>query len=192
MGGIVMNTVIDIWADIEPPPAPPLQSVQLDPQSSALLVLDLQNGNCNTERRPRCVDSLTGIQEFISKARSKSMPVIYSLTSKATADDIRQEVVPLPEDPIVKSSVDKFYNTELEEILQKAGVTTVVLTGTAAEGAILHTAAGAALRGYNIVVPVDGYSSSSVYAEQYTAWHLVNAPGTKKRTTLTRMDLVSF
>lgn len=187
-----MKTVIDIWDGVAPPPAPQLQPVQLDPQCSALLVLDLQKGNCNSERRPRCLDSLTGIQEIISKARSHKMPIIYSLTSKATADDIREEVLPQPEEPIVKSSVDKFYHTELEEILENVGATTVVLIGTAAEGAVLHTAAGAALRGYDVVVPVDGVSSSNVYAEQYTAWHLVNAPGIKKRTTLTRMDLISF
>ena len=187
-----MNTVINKWDDIEPPPAPQLHPAEIDPKSSALLVLDLQDGNCNSERRPRCVDSLTGIRELISRARSKSMPVIYSLTSNATADDIRKEVLPLPGEPIVKSSVDKFYHTELGDILQKAGVTTVILIGTAAEGAILHTATGAALRGYNVVVPVDGFSSSNVYAEQYTAWHLVNAPGTKKRTTLTRMGIISF
>ena len=187
-----MKTVIDLWEEIEPPPAPTLQPVQLDPRSSALLVLDLQIGNCDSERRPRCVDSLAGIRAFISKARSHKMPVIYSLTSKATAHDIREEVFPQPDEPIVKSSVDKFYHTELEQILKKYNATTVVLIGTAAEGAVVHTAAGAALRGYNVVVPVDGFSSSSVYAEQYTAWHLVNAPGIKKRTTLTRMDLISL
>lgn len=187
-----MNTVIDIWDDIEPPPAPLLRPVQIDPKSCALLVLDLQNDNCNSERRPRCIACLMDIRGFISTARSKSMLVIFSLTSKATADDIRQEVIPLPGEPIVKSGVDKFYNTELEEILKKAGVKTVVLVGTAAEGAILHTATGATLRGYNVVVPIDGFSSSNIYAEQYTAWHLVNAPGTKKRSTLTRMDIISF
>ena len=187
-----MKTVIDIWDDVEPPPAPPLQPVQLDPQNSALLVLDLQKGNCNSERRPRCVDSLAGIQELIGNARAKGMPVIYSLTSKAAAEDIREEVLPQPEEPIVKSSVDKFHNTDLAEILENVGATTVVLIGTAAEGAVVHTAAGAALRGYDVVVPVDRISSSTVYAEQYTAWHLVNAPGIKKRTTLTRMDLISF
>jgi nicotinamidase-related amidase len=187
-----MKTVIDIWEDIEPPPAPTLQPVQLDPQSSALLVLDLQIGNCNSERRPRCVESLAGIQAFISRARSHKIPVIFSLTTKATAADIREEVLPQPEEPIVKSSVDKFYHTDLGELLKNAGAATVVLIGTAAEGAIVHTAAGAALRGYNVVVPVDGISSSNVYAEQYAAWHLVNAPGIKKRTTLTRMDLISF
>ena len=187
-----MKTVVDLWDDIEPPPAPSLQPVQLDPQSSALLVLDLQIGNCNSERRPRGVESLAGIIEFISRARSHKMPVIYSLTSKATAVDIREEVLPQPDEPIVKSSVDKFYHTELEEILKKCNATTVVLVGTAAEGAIVHNAAGAALRGVNAVVPVDGISSSSIYAEQYTAWHLVNAPGIKKRTILTRIDHISF
>jgi len=187
-----MNTVINIWNDVEPPPAPQIRPVEIDPKSSALLVLDIQNGNCNSERRPRCVDSLAGIQELIRRARSQSMPVVYSLTSKATADDIRKEVIPLPEEPIVKSGVDKFYGTELAEILQEAGVKTVVMVGTAAEGAILHTATGAALRGYNVAVPVDGFSSSNVYAEQYTAWHLANSPGTKKRMTLTRTNIISF
>lgn len=187
-----MNALLDIWDDVEAPPAPQLQPVGIDPKTSALLVLDLQNNNCNLERRPRCVDSLKGIQELIGRVRSENMLVVYSLTSKATTDDIRQEVLPLPGEPIVKSSVDKFFGTELAEILQEAGIETVILVGTAAEGAILHTAAGAALRGYNVVVPIDGFSSSNVYAEQYTAWHLVKAPGLKKRTTLTRMDLISF
>ena len=123
-----MKTVIDIWDDVAPPPAPPLQSVQLDPQSSALLVLDLQKGNCNSERRPRCVDSLAGIQEFLSNARAKGMPVIYSLTSKATAEDIREEVLPQHAEPIVKSSVDKFHDTELGAIIQKTGIVELVHT----------------------------------------------------------------
>jgi len=187
-----MKSVIDSWDAVEAPAAPPLQPVQLDPRTSALLVLDLQNGNCNSERMPRCVDTLAGIGEFIGRARSQKILIVYSLTSKATPADIRPEVVPLPEEPIVRSGVDKFYNTDLADILQQAGCQTVVMVGTAAEGAILHTAAGAALRGYNLVVPVDGLSSSNLYAEQYTAWHLVNAPGTKKRTTLSRMDSISF
>lgn len=187
-----MITILDIWEDVETPKAPQLRPVGIDPKTSALLVLDLQNGNCNLETRPRCVDSLRGIRELIGRARAKKMPVVYSLTSKATADDIRQEVLPLPGEPIVRSGVDKFFGTELSEILQKTGAETVILVGTAAEGAILNTATGAALRSYNVVVPVDGFSSSNVFAEQYTTWHLANSPGTKKRTTLTKMDVISF
>jgi hypothetical protein len=32
-------------------------------------------------------------------------------------------------------------------------------------------------------------SAREAYAEQYTAWHLANGPGTRRRTTLTSMDL---
>lgn len=156
------------------------------------MVLDIQNNNCSLGKRPRCVESLKGIRKLIDLARSKKVPVIYTLTSNATAEDIRREVFPLPEEKIVKSSVDKFYGTELAEILQNACVDTVIMVGTAAEGAILHTATGAALRGFGVVVPVDGFSSSQLYAEQYTAWHLANSPGTKNRMTLTRIDMISF
>lgn len=37
-------------------------------------------------------------------------------------------------------------------------------------------AAAVALRGYKVIVPVDGASSALPYREQYTAWHLANSP----------------
>ena len=187
-----MTPVTDIWDTVGPPPAPEIKSVVVNPRCCALLILDILNSNCNLERRPRCVESLAGIRKLLNNARSKKIPVVYSLISKATNSDIRQEVVPRHEEKIVKSSVDKFHGTKLAEILQTAKIETVIIVGTAAEGAILHTATGAALRGLNVVVPVDGFSSSDLYSEQYTAWHLVNSPGTKKRTTLTRINMISF
>ena len=93
---------------------------------------------------------------------------------------------------MVKSSVDKFYNTDLEEILRTRGVETVIVVGTSAHGAVLHTATGAALRGLRVVVPVDGLSAGEAYAEQYTCWHLANGPGTRRQAALTRMDMIAF
>lgn len=66
------------------------------------------------------------------------------------------------------------------------------MPGTTAEGAVIHTATGAAMRGFKVIVPVDGMSAGTLYAEQYTAWHLVNAPGSRKGTTLTKFDLIAF
>lgn len=63
--------------------------------------------------------------------------------------------------------------------------------GTAANGAVLGTAIGAAMRKLNIIVPVDGMSDK-LYSEQYVAWHLVNAPGRGRRTTLTQIDMIEF
>ena len=184
-------TIIDEWDDVIPPKAPDLKPVKVDPSATALLVLDIEQRTCDLERRPRCIDSVPKIKSLVTKARAKGMLVVYSLTSKGTKETILKEVAPLEGESVVKSSVDKFYGTELENILKENGIKTVILVGTAANGAVLGTAIGAAMRKLNIIVPVDGMSDNP-YSEQYVAWHLVNAPGTKPLTTLTQINMIEF
>jgi len=117
------------------------------------------------------------------------MPVIYSLTRTANSSDILNDVASLEGEPVVQSGVDKFFHTDLEKILTDKKVETVVLVGTAAHGAVLHTATGADLRSLQVIVPVDGMSASELYPEQYTTWHLANAPGIQKQMTITRVDM---
>lgn len=186
------DTIVDEWDAVKAPPAPELKAVTVDPTVTALLILDIQKQNCNAERRPRCVASVPGIQRLLNEARGKGMLVVYSLTRNASESDIREELAPLPEEHVVKSGVDKFFGTDLEKVLKAKGIQTVILTGTAAHGAVLHTATGAALRGFEVIVPVDGMSAGEPYAEQYTAWHLANGPGTRRQTALTRISLISF
>ena len=185
------GTIIDEWADIKAPKAPELKPVSVDPKVTALLVLDIEKLTCNSERRPRCIASVPKIKNLITKARAKGIPVIYSLTSRGTKETILKEVAPVNGESIVKSSVDKFYGTDLEKILEEKGIKTVIIVGTAANGAVLGTAIGAAMRKLNIIVPVDGMSDKP-YSEQYVAWHLVNAPGTGRRTTLTQISMIEF
>ncbi|MEA3406819.1 MAG: hypothetical protein U9R48_01905 [Chloroflexota bacterium] len=103
------STIIEEWETVEIPPAPELQAVTVDPETTALLILDIQQQNCNVERRPRCI--------------------------------------PPWEPPC---------------------------------------------GGLRVVVPVDGLSAGEHYAEQYTCWHLVNGPGTRRQAVLTRMDMIDF
>jgi nicotinamidase-related amidase len=187
-----MNTIIENWADVDVPPAPKLSPVTVENNKTALLMLDFQNNNCNLERRPRCVNTVPAVRKLLETARAKNLSVVYSLTTKAEPNNILEHLVPLAGEPIVKSTVDKFFDTDLEDILNQAGVDTVIIVGTAAEGAVLHTVTAACIRGFNVIVPIDGLSSSFEFAEQYTIWHLANSPGTKKRTTLTRFDMISF
>lgn len=186
------STIIEEWEEVEIPPSPELREVTVDPETTALLILDIQRQNCNMERRPRCVASVPKIRQLLARARGAGMAVVYSLTSTAEVSDVREEVAPLTEEPVVRSSVDKFYNTNLEEILRTRGIETVIVVGTSAHGAVLHTATGAALRGLRVIVPVDGLSAEEPYAEQYTCWHLANAPGTRRQAALTRMDMLSL
>ncbi len=186
------ETIIDLWKSVKAPAPATLEVVRLVPRETAFLILDIEERTCNSERRPRCVDSVPSIARFLERARGRGVFVLYSLTGKGTRETILPPLSPVGDVPIVKSSVDKFYNTDLEKILREKGIATVVIVGTTAEGAVLHTATGAAMRGFRVVVPVDGMSAGSLYAEQYTAWHLLNAPGTRNRAVLTQFDLIEF
>jgi nicotinamidase-related amidase len=186
------GTIVEEWNTVQPPAPVELKAVTASPEKTAFLVLDIEERTCNMQARPRCVESAPRIGAFLAKARAAGMPVVHSLTSKGTPDSILPEAKPLPGEPIVQSSVDKFFNTELEAILKKLNVENVIIVGTTAEGAVLHTATGASMRGMNVIVPVDGMSAGTLYAEQYTAWHLLNAPGTRARASLTRLDMIDI
>ena len=188
-GATYDQTIVDEWKAIIPPTAPELKPVAIETQTTALLILDMQTALC---KNSRSIASIAKINQLLSECRGKGILVVYSLTSTGITSDIVPELTPASNDPIVKSSVDKFYNTELDKILHEHGIKTVIITGTAANGAVLHTATGATLRGYQVAIPVDGMSANDPYAEQYTAWHMLNSPGTRNRVTLTKVSLINF
>lgn len=184
------KTIIDEWTSVPVPAAPILTPITVDATSTGFLILDIQNKAY--EERPRCAASVPGIADFLKRARASGLTIVYSLTSTATAADIVTQLAPLPGEPIVKSSVDKFFNTDLDSILKHQGIKSVIIVGTAAHGAVLHTATGAAIRGYNVILPVDGMSADNQYAEQYTAWHMLNSPGTRNKAALTTLNLIEL
>lgn len=184
------GTIIDLWNTVSPPPAPELKSVKADSNTTALLILDMEMSICKS---PRCIGSITNISNLLTKARNNGMLVVYSLTPSGNPRDIARQLAPLPDDPIVKSNVDKFYETNLDETLQEKGIETVIVTGFAVNGAVLHTAASAAFHGYNIILPVGCMSTANIlYAEQYTAWHMLNSPATRNRASLTEVSLITL
>jgi nicotinamidase-related amidase len=157
-----------------------------------LLLLDFNKQVCNNERRPRCIASLPAVQKLALRARNSKVTVLYSLTAGSAIGDVAPALTAQLGERSVTSGPDKFLGTDLENILRRAGVTTVIVTGTAAHGAVLYTASQAALRGFKVIVPVDGISAEGLYPEQYTVWHLVNAPRVSNRVTITRTDMISF
>ncbi len=189
-GSAAAQTIVDEWAAVKVPPPPELKPVTIDPKVTALLILDIQPQTCNAERRPRCLPSVPRIQGLLAQARAKGVAVVYSLAAGGTAADIFKEVAPVAGDPVVLSGPDKFFGTDLEKILKEKGISTVITVGTASHGAVLYTASGAALRGLKVIVPVDGISADNTYAEQYTAWHLANAPRVGAQVTLTQINLI--
>ena len=91
------------------------------------------------------------------------------------------------------ASVDKFTNTDLEKILKAKGIQTVIVSGTAAHGAVLYGGSLAAVKGFKVIVPVDLMSSEDLYYEQATAWLLAKGTGgIGPKVTLTRADMIKF
>jgi len=184
------KTIVDEWTAVQAPKPPELKPVTLDPKTTALLVLDFVKQTCNTERRPRCLDSVPKVETLLKQARAKGVTVIHSITTAATPADIAKELTPLDGEAIVKAPADKFFKTDLEKILSEKGIKTVVVVGTAAQGAVLNTASQAAFRGLQVIIPVDGMSAENTYFEQYSAYHLANAPGVGQQVTLTKIDMI--
>jgi len=184
------QSIIEDWATVQAPPPPPLTRVTVDPQTTALLVLDIAKQTCNAEQRPRCIAMLPRVKTLLAAARAKGLFVVYTLGAASTTADILPEAAMIGGEPVVTSGPDKFVNTDLEKILKDKGIKTVITIGAAAHGAVLHTAAGSAFRGFKVIVPVDGMAAESVYAEQYTTWDLVNAPRLSTMITLTKIGMI--
>lgn len=182
-------SITDAWDSVKAPPVPALKSVTVDPRATALLMLDFMNQNCG--KRDRCLAQVPAMKKLLETARAAKVPVVYSFIANTTAADVITDLKPAAGEPSVLSGPNKFIRTELEKILKDRGITTVIVVGTAANGAVLQTASYAALLGMNVIIPVDGISGDS-YAEQYVAWHFTSAPGIAARATLTKSDMIRF
>ena len=184
------QTIVDKWASVPAPQPPALKAVTVDPKTTALLMLDFMSQNCG--KRPSCIASLPAMKKLLADARAAKAPVVYSIIANSTTADVLPDVAPLAGEPWVQAGPDKFFNTGLAQILKDKGIQTVIVTGTASNGAVLFTAAAAAFRGLNVIVPVDGMSASDPFADLATAFMFVNAPSVSPKTTLTKADMIKF
>lgn len=185
------GNIVDEWTSTKMPPAPELKAATVDPKTTALLLMDfLPKFYC--AEKPRCIASLPAVKQLLAAARSNGATVIYSVAGDFGTTDILKDVAPAANEPWVKGKADKFLNTGLEKILKDKGIETVIVTGTAANGAVLYTGSGAAMRGLKVIVPVDGLSGNDLYAEQLTVWQLAHGPGFAAQITVTTSDMIKF
>ena len=190
------NDVTTEWASVKLPPAPELKPVTVDPKTTALLVLDFMKGNCGA--RPRCIATVPNVKKLIEAARAHDVMVFYTLVGQdpTPAGMVDQGLAPRASEFLIKGSggADKFINSNLDQGLKDKGIKTVIVTGTSAQGAVGGTSNGAAQRGYEAIVPVDGMSAEDAYNEQYAAWHIYKGgpAALVNNATLTRSDLIRF
>ena len=186
--------VLDDWASVKTPPAPVLKPAVIDPSTTALMLFDFTTQTCSQERRPRCAASMPSMKKLLEDARAHGMFVDFSVALPNTGEkDMMPQIAPRAGEPILPPlGPDKFLNSDFEKMLKEKGVQTIILNGTAAQSTVLHTGGAAALRGFNVVVPIEGMSSNDAFPELYTAYHLTTAARIDAKVTLTRVDMISY
>jgi nicotinamidase-related amidase len=187
--------IVADWAGVKVPPPPQLKPVTVDPKTTALLVLDMMKGNCGV--RPRCPQTIAPIKKLIDAARANNMMIAYNLTGVGKVEDMADpSLAPRPGEYMIKNGRggDKFIDSTLAADLKAKGVKTVIVTGTSAQGAVSTSSNGAAQRGFEVVVPVDGMSSEDAFNELYAAYHLSKGgpAALVDHVTVTRSDLIKF
>lgn len=87
--------------------------------------------------------------------------------------DIIPEIVTTEEDIfITKSNWNAFYNTALDESLQKLGITGIVMAGVATSIGVEGTARDASQRGYNITFAKDAMTDLHLSAHENSLQHI--------------------
>lgn len=185
-------SIMDEWASIKAPAPPALKPVKIDPKTTALFSMDFNQENCIPAKRSRCAEVLPAVQKLIATARAKGMVVLHSYTPNMKKDDIVASVAPIGDEMVVQARGDKFYGNTLEKFLKDKGVTTLILVGTSANGAVMYTAIGGSQRHFKVVVPVDTMPADTAYQEQLAIYEIANGPGLREDSTLTRTDMLSF
>ena len=198
------GNIIDEWDSVKIPPAPELHKVTIDPKTTVLMVMGFVRDSCNMTRRPRCAATIPQVAKLLNAARAHGVFIVHSVpTNNPSGDYIVPELKPLPGEYIIPPNgpnkflpydleFNKYPDFDLDKVFHDHNIKTVITVGTQVQTAVLHTAAEAALRGFKVIVPVDGMSGDSAYPEQYTAWHLANTQRVMQQVTLTKVDLVGY
>ena len=154
--------------------------VLLDPTRSALVVVDMQNDFVKEGGSllvPDAEGTIPTIESLLDGARRSGMKVVYSQDTHTEHDpewgiwpeharegtwgwQIVDELAPREGELVVrKVRYDAFYGTHLDHFLRLWGTETLLLCGTVANICVHYTAASAALRWYDVVVPRDATSA---------------------------------
>lgn len=139
----------------------------------ALLILDMQKELVYYEKRKKALSILPNMKKLVEFAHKRRVPIFYTKITLDPDDDqfdrfkeiycvkntvgceIIDELKPLKGRVIEKQKHSAFFRTELDDMLKKQGVDTVILTGLQTQICIMTTAADASFRGYRVLVVGD-------------------------------------
>ena len=133
---------------------------------SALLIIDVQNGVVEDAFERESV--IANINEVITKARAKNVPVIWVQHSDEDLEidserwKIAPELEPRSDEVLIRKTFrNSFVETELGALLSSLGVDHLYITGAQTNNCVRHTCHGALELGYDITLISDAHTTSS-------------------------------
>ncbi|MFB6253444.1 MAG: cysteine hydrolase family protein [Halobacteriaceae archaeon] len=173
--------------------------MRVDNDSTALVIVDMQNGFCHPDGSlyaPASEGVIDVIDELISQMRSADIPLIFTkdvhppeqfddahyydeferwgehVVEGTWETNIVEELSVKPEDHIVtKHTYDAFHQTELEGYLDAHGIKDLLFCGTLANVCVLHTAGSAGLRDYRPILIEDAVGYIEEDHKEYALEH---------------------
>jgi nicotinamidase-related amidase len=154
--------------------------VRVNPGRTALIVVDMQNDfvkEGGTLVVPDAEGTIPAIQSLLALARGSGMKLVFTQDTHGQDDPewtmwpehvredswgwrIVDELAPQEGELVIrKVRYDAFYGTHLDHFLRLWGVDTLIICGTVANICVHYTAASAALRWYDVIIPKDATSA---------------------------------
>ncbi len=156
------------------------KQVKVEPEKTALVIVDMQNDFVRPEGKlsvPDAAKTVKNIQKLLTFARSHKISVFYTQDSHKPGDpefaiwgehvlegtwgwEIIEELKPQKGELVFrKVRYDGFYGTALEHELRLRNIENVIVCGTVANICVHYTAASAALRWFKVILPVNAISA---------------------------------
>ena len=170
-----------------------------DPDETAVIVVDMQNGFCHPEgslHAPASEAVVDEVSALVDRAHEAGVRVVYTrdVHPPEQFDDTHyydefdrwgehviegswearlvDELEVRPDDHVVeKHTYDAFHGTELDGWLSARGIDDLLICGTLANVCVLHTAGSAGLRDYRPVLVTDAIGYVKEAHHEYAVDH---------------------
>jgi nicotinamidase-related amidase len=173
--------------------------MEFDPDSTAVVVVDMQNGFCHPDGSlyaPASEAAIEPVGELVDRATDAGASLVFTrdvhppeqFADAHYYDEFERwgehvvegtwetEIVDrLPaadaDHVVVKHTYDAFYRTDLEGYLESHGIDDLLVCGTLSNVCVLHTAGSAGLRDYRPVVVSDAVGYLEADHRDYSLEH---------------------
>ena len=179
-----------------------------DRDKTALMVIDVQKAVVGWAWRS--AEVVANINKLVAKARASSTPVVWvqhsdeEMTIGSEAWELMDDLTkPIDGEAVIQKNYrSSFESTNLDAVLEKLGVSNLLITGGETNNCVRHTAHAAIERGYDVVLVSDAHTTNDgpwglnsvkaedVVAEQNGSFSSYSLPG--RQSTVSTTDEVRF